>query len=192
MAGYSNTIAQILEDIHKKTNIDCFVETGTFMGTTTKIAQGIFKQVFTIELNERLFQKAQNDLTQDNTHVLQGNSIDVLHKIKEQLTEDTVFYLDAHWAGDLTSRGEKDCPLLEELRLIKERVGKYHDVIIVDDIGWVGKKEEIVFKPEWKSKYFPDGGVFQYDWSDIQLSDIYDMFPDKEAVLVDDRLIIYT
>jgi hypothetical protein len=55
---------------------------------------------------------------------------------------NTLFFLDAHFPGaDASIRGYADetdhnvnIPLLRELTAIKQRVGKYNDVIIIDDL----------------------------------------------------------
>tara|TARA_B100001167_G_scaffold190895_1_gene158978 strand:+ start:1311 stop:1889 length:579 start_codon:yes stop_codon:yes gene_type:complete len=192
MAGYSNTISETLNELKKKNDIYYFVETGTFQGDTTKLAQNIFNKVYTIELNNKLYNKARKNLASDSTLVLHGDSASVLNNILNDLDKNSLFFLDAHWAGDLSSKGETDTPLWKELNVIKQRDGKYNDVIVIDDISWLGKKDKIIFKSEWKSKYYPNGGTFEYDWSDIKKSDVKNLFHNKKIIEVDDRMIIYT
>lgn len=58
MAGFSHTIKSELEYFSKKYDIKIMIETGTFEGVTTEIASNIFEEVFSIELNNNLYQDA--------------------------------------------------------------------------------------------------------------------------------------
>lgn len=192
MAGFAQTISNLLAEIKKKNNAYYFVETGTFHGDTTKKAATIFEHVFTIDIDMGLSLKAKLANSFKNCDFLCGNSPEILEELIPRLDKNTVFFLDAHWAGDLSSRASTDTPLKEELLIILKRNNLYQDIIVIDDIGWIGKRGEIGFKPEWNSKYFPNGGVFAYDWSHITKDDILNMFKGKKYEEKDDRMIIYT
>lgn len=186
MSGYAHTIAATLKDLSEKFEIETFIETGTFNGCTTDIASQIFKRVYTIEISTELYRKAKEKFAHiEEVHVLLGNSPDILKGLVNEVKEDAIFFLDAHWAGDLSSRGETDTPLLEELEIISQRKNK--DIIIVDDVSFFDKKSEHIFNPG--SQYFPNGGIFKWDWRHIQRDSVVKNFKDREIVEVDDRLI---
>lgn len=193
MAGHANTIEDTLKHLKQENDAVYFIETGTFKGDTTNIAKDIFKNVYSIEIRENLYEKAKERFNAfGNVTLLYGDSSVVLENIKSEIKNNAIFFLDAHWAGDLSSKGKSDSPLLEELNILRERVDIYKDIIVIDDIGWVGKKNKIIFKPEWKSKYFPKGGIFKYDWTHINLKEIKNLFENARFIEKDDRLIIYT
>lgn len=193
MANHAHTIQEDLELFQKQNDATYFVETGTFNGDTTEIARHIFKKVFSIELHDDLYEKAKKRFSKDEeVEMVHGDSSVVLPEVLKKINGPTVFFLDAHWAGDLSSKGETDTPILEELHQIQKRVGQYKDVIVIDDISWVGKKESVTFQPEWKSKYFPDGGIFEYDWTHVCMQDIFEIFGKENCVERNDRLIITT
>lgn len=193
MSGYAHTIRETLKKIQDKKQYKFFIETGTFKGDTTVEASKLFNHVISIELKDSLFYDAQSRFRNvKNIQLFKGESSSVLRDVLDKIHADAVFFLDAHWAGDLSTRTRKDTPLIDELSVIKEKRIGYKDLIIIDDYGWVGKKEKIVFKKEWKSKYFPEGGEFIYDWTDISDDQIRKMFKGKEIYLQDDRLFIHT
>ncbi|TAK57735.1 hypothetical protein EPO17_01260 [Patescibacteria group bacterium] len=169
-----------------------FVETGTFTGKTTEIASRIFKSVYTIELGKDLFQKVRKKFEgTKNITCLEGESSHVLAKLIPKITEDAIFFLDAHWAGELSVKGNLDSPLMEELTILSKRNVTNQDLIIIDDVGFFNKKSSIFYpNPKADSLYFPNGGLFEWDWKHIDKQKVLDLFPGKKSVEMDDRLFI--
>lgn len=109
-----------LEYLQKYAVGDVFVETGTYMGDTVKLAlQHGFKKIHTIELNEELYLKAV-DMFAGNPEVKVwfGDSVDIIPQIVEELNEQATFWLDAHASGPLVGGQYGPCPLALELRSI--------------------------------------------------------------------------
>jgi hypothetical protein len=63
--------------------------------------------------------------------ILQGDSGQVLHTIIPQLNGPAVFWLDGHYSAGVTAKGEKECPILEELSAIF--ISGFHHVLLIDD-----------------------------------------------------------
>lgn len=96
-----------------KFDISSIIETGTFLGGTTKQFADIVRHVFTIESNQDFFQKAKNNLRGlENILMIYGKSEDRLLETIKIATGNILFWLDAHW--------EDNCPLLNELAIIAE------------------------------------------------------------------------
>lgn len=112
-----------------------FVETGTYLGETPLVLRGDFEHLWTIELDEALFEKAKN-LLQPYPHIfcIRGDSKEVLGKLAPQLDKPTIFWLDAHYSGAGTAHGEVKTPLVQELQAINLSPIKSH-IIIIDDIS---------------------------------------------------------
>src|SRR5262249_8983387 len=118
---------------------DVFVETGTFRGYTTEIAASHFKSVYTIELFRQTFEAKRARLK----HYLNINLIfrDYAHALElhcPRIKVPAVFFLDAHFAGNNTARGDKEVPLHEELSHIAKR--NLPDLVIIDDTDNFGRQ----------------------------------------------------
>jgi hypothetical protein len=113
-------------------SLEVFVETGTFRGKTSIWASGIFKEVYTIENSRELFESVSESLLRfKNIHPLFGNSAVQLGKIVSEIKQPAIFWLDAHWCGGATYGNAEPCPLLDEIRIIKQ--SGYNHIIMIDD-----------------------------------------------------------
>jgi hypothetical protein len=118
--------------IREHFSIEVFVETGTYKGKTSMWAAGLFREVYTIENSEELFNLSSKILSKyKNVHSLFGNSASQLKNVVDQIDHPCVFWLDAHWCGGDTYGSDDPCPLLDEIRIIKESVHKH--ILIIDD-----------------------------------------------------------
>ncbi len=111
-----------------------FVETGTFMGDTSFKMKDVFKQVDTIELDEKLAQKAQTRFANfKNVKVWVGDSGEKIGDILRGIPSDTIclFWLDGHFSGGITAKADLNTPVSKEL----EKVLKHNEnhVILIDD-----------------------------------------------------------
>lgn len=116
-------------------NINCFVETGTYLGDTIFEMEKYFDKLHTIELSPYYYKKCANKSKKIKFHL--GDSGLMLDTVLKQINEPTIFFLDGHWSSGMTGKGKKDCPLVEELSFIN----KYHNhnsIIIIDDKGIFG------------------------------------------------------
>ncbi len=109
-----------------------FVETGTYQGQTACWAAEHFECVHTIERSATLHSAAAQALADcRNVQAHHGDSRVVLPEVLKSLqSEPALFYLDGHWSGGVTAGKGDECPLLEELRLLRDRSG---DIILIDD-----------------------------------------------------------
>lgn len=112
-----------------------FVETGTYLGETPLKLSSLFGNLFTIELDKTLFEKAKSRLKfHQNIECLFGDSKDVLPIIIQKLEAPAIFWLDGHYSGGNTASGEFKSPLLLEINAIGNSKINYH-IIIIDDIS---------------------------------------------------------
>lgn len=95
--------------------------------------KGNFKKIYSIELGFDLFEKAKKRFEVDkNVEILQGDSGYVLPKVLEEINEPITFWLDGHYSGGITVKGEKECPIYEELHAILKGE-KHNHVLLIDD-----------------------------------------------------------
>jgi hypothetical protein len=114
--------------------IRSFVETGTYLGDTlAHLAQDDRISCFSIELDTKFYKSASHRFRNwANIRVFHGDSGDVLPVIMEELLGPTLFWLDGHYSGGITAKGEMDTPISKELQTILDSSNKDH-VILIDD-----------------------------------------------------------
>jgi len=119
-------IETLVKKLHADFDFERFIETGTFMGFTTKWLADTFpdKEIHTVESQKVTYTKAQTLLENcSNVTSYLGNSPVVLRDIL-QTKKKTFFYLDAHWADAW--------PLREEIEEIATSC-KDNCCIMIDD-----------------------------------------------------------
>jgi hypothetical protein len=115
-----------------------FVETGTFHGDTVEAMRELFARIISVELDTELHQ--QNvDRFRGYRHIelIRGDSGQVLERILPLIGEPALFWLDGHYSGVGTARGETDTPVLKELGHILTDSAFCH-VVIIDDARCFG------------------------------------------------------
>jgi hypothetical protein len=111
-----------------------FFETGTFEGDGVAIAAPHVGRVITVESSQPLWQAAAQRFQGDpRIQVLQGNSPEVIARVRPSLGDEaTLYWLDAHWCVAQNTAGDKSqCPLLEEIAAIG-RLGAT-SMVLIDD-----------------------------------------------------------
>src|SRR3989338_11527382 len=99
--------------IVKKYKVKIIIETGTYLGHSTKIFSGFTKSVHTIENNRQFIKLAMwNCRNSKNITFYPGNSPVILKKILKTVKGPILFYLDAHWFNYW--------PILDELKVIAQ------------------------------------------------------------------------
>jgi hypothetical protein len=122
---------------------EVFVETGTYLGDTVKLAlvHG-FKKIHSIELNKKLYDDAV-EMFKDNpaVKIWHGDSIEILPLIIDEIgNNEATFWLDAHASGPLVGGKSGGSPVVDELNIINESECKNH-TIFVDDKRLFGSAE---------------------------------------------------
>jgi hypothetical protein len=117
-----------------------FIETGTFTGDMVAAQKPFFKKIISIELGEDLFARAQNRFIHDpNIFIIQGDSGKVLSQVIKDVNEPAIFWLDGHYSEGITAKGEKECPIFEELEAILSSKSMKHVLLIDDARCFTGK-----------------------------------------------------
>jgi hypothetical protein len=112
------------------------VETGTYLGETTKFLAKNAQSVFTIEPQRDLYNFSKNRLSKlKNTTFVFGTSEEFLPQVIEKLNNCSAvnFWLDGHYSGGITYQGVKDSPIVSELSYILPFTRKLREVIIAID-----------------------------------------------------------
>jgi hypothetical protein len=136
--AHSYTKFRAIKNLATSVRAKTFIETGTYLGVTTKRCAGFFDNVYTIELDEKLaLQAAQFLSVNKNVEVIQGDAVHTLPKILEKDIDDIIVFLDGHFSGGVTACGDTPEPAIEELIILaaaKQRIA----AIIIDDFRLFG------------------------------------------------------
>lgn len=110
-----------------------FVETGTYLGDTVAAVKDMYSSVISIEVDEALYKSACTRFADDkNVKIVRGDCARELPAILAALHEPAVFWLDGHYSGGITGKGEIEDPILISLNQIAALPPLDH-VIFVDD-----------------------------------------------------------
>jgi hypothetical protein len=111
-----------------------FIETGTYKGKMVYAVLPHIEQIYSIELDRIHFQKARSRFSgYPGIHIIQGQSGQVLPSLLENIDKPCLFWLDAHWSGGSTARGEAITPIIQELMCILNHPRAREHVILIDD-----------------------------------------------------------
>ena len=182
MPSLEKDFLYLLKDDFKK--YPCFIETGTNQGNTVISFESYFNNLYTIEISESLYNTAKGKYNGNKIEFILGDSSIVLKELLPKITEKCIFFLDGHYSSENTGRGQKDCPLNEEIDNINELLVN-EAIIIIDDFRLFGLDIR--------------SGKLSEDWSYISKDNILNILKDRIKVVYtldsklqkDDRLIIH-
>jgi hypothetical protein len=117
---HSYTKFRIIKNIKERTDSKVFIETGTSLGVTAWRCSFIFPEVYTVELDKHLADKATRFLAKrKNVTVIQGDALNVLPWLMETAEiKETLVFLDGHFSGGTTACGLMPEPAVEELKIL--------------------------------------------------------------------------
>ncbi|MBS1650689.1 MAG: hypothetical protein JSU07_01645 [Bacteroidetes bacterium] len=166
---------ELLKLFAEKTGYQNFVETGTFSGRTIIWAASLFNNCYTIEINKEFSENAANTKNcPKNIQFIVGDSRVELKKIVSTISDGTIFWLDGHYSGEETGGKENECPIIDEIEIIKKH---QNSIILIDD-----------------ARFFlgpPPEGHRADDWPGID-EIFYKLkinFPNHYTTLIDDTII---
>jgi hypothetical protein len=109
-----------------------FIETGTHIGNTTKLASIFFNRVLSVEMDDELFSSAQERFQYTtNVTLWHGTSSKALPEMLKQIGDEVcVFWLDSH---PMTPIEGTKAPILDELNIIKSLSACKNHIILIDD-----------------------------------------------------------
>jgi hypothetical protein len=122
----------VLKAFQKQFGITYLIETGTFTGDMVEAMKNNFTKIDSIEIDKRLFNAAVKKFKKDKgVTILRGDSKVLLPKLINEKTVACLYWLDGHYSGGITGKGEKITPVIDELNAILSNYK--NDVILIDD-----------------------------------------------------------
>ena len=139
----------LLNHLRKRTGSQELIEVGTYRGVTAARCSKSFAKVYTIELSKELHEQAKAYLAPfTNVTALQGDGMDHLKSLFETANlQKAVVFLDGHFSGGDTAKGEVPEPGVEELKLLAKHKSKI-GAIMIDDFRSFGTEPGFPSKTE--------------------------------------------
>lgn len=131
-----------VKEYAKKFSLSILVETGTYLGDMIDATKKTFNRIVSIELDKNLYEQAKKKFNGfDHISIIHGDSAEMLPKILDDITQPCLFWLDGHYSGGTTRKGELETPIRQELRHILEHPIKGHVVLIDDARCFIGQND---------------------------------------------------
>ncbi len=125
---------QVVSEYAVKFNPSVFIETGTYTGHIVYAVLNECKEIYSIELDHTLAEKAKMRFQgYKHVHIIQGDSSEVLPQILKGISQPCLFWLDAHYSGGKTAKGDREAPIMQELPSILKHPNADQHVILIDD-----------------------------------------------------------
>jgi len=134
---------QVVIDYIKKFSPEILIETGTYKGKMIYAVMPHIDRIYSIELDETHYQNARRRFAgYPDIHILQGQSGEVLPQILKSIHEPCLFWLDAHYSGGSTAKGDIETPIMQEMECILNHPRVEDHIILIDDANcFVGEKD---------------------------------------------------
>ncbi len=132
----------VVKYYNRKFSPEIFIETGTYKGDMIHAVKKKFKQIYSIELNEILYRNAKKRFAKNNhISIIYGDSTVQLKKVLSKIEKPCLFWLDAHYSGEGTVKGDLETPIMEEINLILNQSNLKHIILIDDARLFIGKND---------------------------------------------------
>jgi hypothetical protein len=119
-----------------------WIETGTYLGQTTKFLSKFCYKIYTIEANFDLFNSTRKYLEKcENIVMIHATTeIGLERVLSKKIKKNVNFFLDAHGVSNNKTKtyiGKESNPVLKELNIIKKKINNLRNFkIFIDDIDW--------------------------------------------------------
>lgn len=136
-----NVKIDIVKHFVRSSGYRTFVETGTYLaGTLDAISAMNCCACHSIEIAPFYYERAKRILKgRRNVHLILGDSGVELPKLAASLDHPAIFWLDGHYSGGLTGKGEENSPISAELDSILASPIKEHIILIDDAREFIGE-----------------------------------------------------
>lgn len=140
---------------------EVFIETGTYKGKMVYAVMPYIRPIYSIELDPIHSENARKRFGgYPDIKIIQGQSGEILPQLIKNINKPCLFWLDAHYSGGSTAKGDLETPIMQELECILHHSYAAKHVLLIDDARcFVGTNDyptlealrEFVWKryPDW-------------------------------------------
>ena len=125
---------QVVIEYIQRLKPEVFIETGTYKGKMVYAVIPYIEEIYSIELDDTHAKNAQARFAAyPSVHIIQGESGTVLEALLETIDKRCLFWLDAHYSGGSTAKGQIKTPIMQEMQCILEHPRAQEHTILIDD-----------------------------------------------------------
>lgn len=141
---------RIIRDYQRKYGYVVLVETGTYLGYMVSAQKKNFREIYSIELSDTLYERAVRKFKKySHIHLLHGDSGEKLSLVTEKLKEPAIFWLDGHYSAGITAKANLNSPIWAELDTVL--ANRLDHIILIDDAREFTGKNDYPTYEETKS-----------------------------------------
>lgn len=113
-----------------------WIETGTYVGSTSKFLSKKFPQITTIEPSEHFYKLSNSRLRKvKNIRIIFGSSEQEFEKAINMEASKLNVWLDGHFSDGGTFLGDAVSPIMQELSVISAHKHRFESIVVfVDDV----------------------------------------------------------
>jgi hypothetical protein len=113
---------------------DVFIETGTYKGKMVYEVMPYIRPIYSIELDVTHYENARRRFSgYPDIQIIQGQSGDILPQVLEKIDTPCFFWLDAHYSGGSTAKGDIETPIMQEIECILNHPCSEKHILLIDD-----------------------------------------------------------
>lgn len=151
---------EVKREVLRRYGFGTWIETGTYEGDTTAFLSDLgAPHVFSIEPSLHLCNLARIRFADNSgVTVIHGLSEELMPSVISGVAGEVSFWLDGHYSGGQTFRGENDTPIRQELSAISSHLPRLSRVsILIDDFRLFGSAEHPAYPSKsWLVKWADD------------------------------------
>ncbi len=138
-----NVVKQhVVADFGSRYKLRTLIETGTYLGEMIKAMRQRFDHIHSVEIDNTLAERARRKFArQGHISIHEGDSSSVLPTILESVDSPCLFWLDSHYSGGLTSKGDLETPIMREMELVFSHPVDRHVILIDDARNFIGAND---------------------------------------------------
>jgi hypothetical protein len=119
----------------------CLVESGTFLGDTVAFFVPHARRIVSVEIDDDLWRRAAERFREHpHVEILHGDAEAEIPRIVGELDEPALVWLDGHYSGAGTGRGNSDEPAVEVIEALGAAGVPAGSTLVVDDLRLFGRE----------------------------------------------------
>ena len=144
---------EILRSLIMNYSLETVVETGTYLGDTTRFLSQYVKKIYSIEIGTQLATMARRRFKRKpEIEIMLGDSGELLEELLLEINGNVLFFLDGHFSEGITSTSlSYETPLIRELQVLSKSRNLPQSIIVIDDAHELSKGNDYPSENEIKS-----------------------------------------